>query len=262
MKAPVSLTAEELLAVLALAQKRSLRDWVILLFLYWHGFRVSEVVRSSTRQAGLFFTRERADARCAEIEGASVVEVHRRVKGKRRTCFMVTLAAPISKPGLTFSAIEGPEITVQRQKGSMETVQLLYEHDNPLLDETLAWKQWLEQRSRLGKKGRAKMQQNVVLLPSGPEDGAFQISRVQVFRIFRRYATEAGLPRRKRHPHVLKHTIGSDLVDAGVALPNVQVHLGHRSLASTGQYTLPKEDAVSRAVGQAIRAKFRQEGLS
>jgi hypothetical protein len=254
MRAPVSLTPEELLAVLSRARARRLRDWVILVTLYWHGFRVSEVVGDRTHQGGLFFTREKADQRAAEIPGSTVTEVPRRIRGKQRECYLVTTSAPIVKRGVTTDSIEGPEITVQRRKRSLETTQELQEHDNPLLNERLAWDEWLADRPRSGKKGGAKMQQNVILLHSGPDSPLFSISRSQVFRIFQRYATEAGLPRRKRHPHVLKHTIGTHLVDAGMPLPQVQVHLGHASLASTGKYTLPREDIVSRNVGKAIRS--------
>ena len=264
MRAPVSLSPEELLAVLARARARSLRDWVILVTLYWHGFRVSEVVQSSTRQLGLFFTRDRAEARAADHAGSVVTEVQRRVQGKQRACFLVTSGTLVRKPGLTPEAIEGEEITVQRLKRSLDTTQQLFEHENPLLNERAAWEEWLAGRGALGKKGAAvraritrspsKTQQNHILSHSSPQSPLFNISRSQVWRLFRRYATEAGLPRRKRHPHVLKHTIGTELA-AVLPLPEVQVHLGHRSLASTGKYTLPPEDAVTRKVGAAIRAK-------
>jgi site-specific recombinase XerD len=256
MKAPVALTSEELLAVLALARARRLRDWVILLTLYWGGYRVSEVVRSSTHQMGLFFTRERAEQRLRDKgEGASIREVQRKVRGRLRTCFLVESAQSVIRPGLREDAIEGQEITVQRLKGSLETVQLLQEHENPLLNEKAAWEEWLADRHRYGKKGGAKTVQNNVLEPNGRNDPLFNISRSQLFRLYRSYAREAGLPRRKLHPHCLKHTLGTDLVESGMSLPEVQVTLGHKSLASTGQYTLPKEEAVSRAVGRAIRGK-------
>jgi site-specific recombinase XerD len=264
MKAPVSLTSDELLAVLAKARDRRLRDWVILVTIYWHGFRVSEVVRSSTRQRGLFFTRAKAEQRLAEMgDGAGIREVERLVKGKRRICYLVTSEQPLKRPGLTLEAIEGQEVTIQRLKRSMETVQGIQEHENPLLNERLAWCEWLVERNRYGKKGGAKMQQNNVLLQNHENGSLFNISRSQLFRLYRDYARAAGLPRRKQHPHCLKHTIGTHLVDAGIPLPEVQVHLGHKSLGSTGQYTLPREEAVSRAVGKAIRGKdefraFRQ----
>jgi len=267
MRAPVSLTSEELLAVLTKARARCLRDWVILVTLYWHGFRVSEVVRSSTRQLGLFFTREKADRRIADCgrEDAAVSEVQRRIKGKWRTCYLVTTARPIRKPGLTHRAIEGAEITVQRLKGSERTTQDLQEHENPLLNERLAWQSWLAESPRLGKKGAArarpsKTQQNNILLQNPhptPDSPLFSISRSQVFRIFQRYAREAGLPARKCHPHVLKHTIGTQLTDAGIPMPMVQTHLGHKLISSTGVYTLPREQVVSQKVGDAIRSTIR-----
>jgi integrase len=259
MKAPVSLTFDELLAILARARASRMRDWAMLLFLCWHGLRVSELVRSSSRQAGLFFTQGKADGRAAELgDGAAVSEVRRRIKGKPRTCYLVTTARPLVKTGMTFGSVVAGEVTVQRLKRSLKTVQDLQEHDNPLLNEREAWRQWMAERGRHGKKGGAKagkadMQQNDVSLHFDPEASVFGISRSQLFRLWKRYATEAGLPPRKRHPHCAKHTIATLLVDAGVPLPKVQVHLGHASLASTGKYTLPREDEVSRAVGKAIR---------
>lgn len=258
MQAPVSLTPEELLAVLGLARKKRLRDWVILLFIYWHGYRVSEVVGSSSRQLGLFFTREKAELRVAELgddAGITIDEVPRRIQGKLRMCYLVTTDRPTEKRGLTLGAFEGAEMTVQRLKRSLETTQALEEHEHPLLNEKLAWAEWQDARGSCGAKGGSKMQQNKILLHSSADSAIFSISRTQVYRIYRRYATEAGLPKRKRHPHVLKHTIATHLVDSGMPIPQVQVRLGHKSLASTGRYTLPREDVVSREVGRAIRAK-------
>lgn len=261
MKAPVSLSHEELLAVLAKAKERRLRDWVMLLTLLWHGLRVSELVSSSTRQLGLFFTREKAERRRSEVDGHSqIVEVERKIKGKKRKCYLVTAPDSITRPGLTFDGIEGQEITVQRLKGSLKTAQPLYDHEHPLLNEKLAWEEWMAERNLHGKKGGSKMQQNDVLLHFEFKDPVFGISRTQLFRLYRGYAEAAGLPKRKRHPHCLKHTIGTMLVDAGRPLPEVQVHLGHKSLGSTGKYTLPREEVVSRNVGKAMRAigQFRQ----
>jgi integrase len=254
MKAPVSLSHEELLAVLAKAKERRLRDWVMLVTLLWHGLRVSELVSSSTRQLGLFFTRDRAERRRSELEGpAEIKEVDRKIKGKRRRCYLVLAPETITKPGLTFDGVEGQEITVQRLKGSLKTAQPLYEHEHPLLNEKLAWEEWLAERSSHGKKGGAKMQQNHILLHFANKDAVFGISRVHLWRLYRCYAREAGLPKRKQHPHCLKHTIGTWLIDMGLTLPEVQVHLGHKSIGSTGKYTLPREDVVSRNVGAAMR---------
>jgi site-specific recombinase XerD len=244
--------------VLGKARERRLRDWVMLLFLVWHGLRASELVQSSTRQAGLFFTREKAERRRAEIgAAAAVTEVTRRIQGKPRICFLVTTEQPITRSGMTYGSVVGGEVEVQRLKRSLKTTQDLHEHENELLNERKAWSQWLREAPRRGKKGAARgclpeVQQNVILSHFQASESVFRISRSQLWRIWRRYATEAGLPPRKRHPHCAKHTIATLLVDAGVPLPKIQVHLGHASLASTGKYTLPREDEVSRAVGKAI----------
>jgi site-specific recombinase XerD len=255
-----------LLAILGKAREHRLRDWVMLLFLFWHGLRVSELVRSSSRQAGLFFTREKAHERIQQLgDGAAVQEVKRRIKGKPRMCYLVTTALAIARPGMTFGAVTSGEVTVRRLKRSLKTTQGIEEHENPLLNEKLAWEEWLSQAPLLGKKGAAaagnhrgkrpsaEMQQNEILLHFAPNERVFGISRSQLFRIWQRYATEAGLPPRKRHPHCAKHTLGTLLSDAGVPLPQIQIRLGHADLGSTGKYTLPKEDDVSRAVGKAIR---------
>ena len=101
--------------------------------------------------------REKADQRCNEIGArATVSEVQRRICGKLRTCYLVTSAEPVTRPGLTLGAIEGVEISVQRLKRSLETTQTLQEHENPLLNERLAWEEWLAERPRLGRKGARK----------------------------------------------------------------------------------------------------------
>ena len=62
------------------------------------------------------------------------------------------------------------------------------------------------------------------------------ISRKRIAALFRHYATHAGLPPHKRHPHCLRHSIATHLIDAGQSLEYVQDHLGHRSIQSTGVY--------------------------
>jgi len=59
------------------------------------------------------------------------------------------------------------------------------------------------------------------------------IKRRQVFRIYGHYAELAQLPERKRHPHVLKHTCATMLLDLGGEIRGVQDHLGHAHISST-----------------------------
>jgi site-specific recombinase XerD len=53
-----------------------------------------------------------------------------------------------------------------------------------------------------------------------------KLDRTQFFRVFRAVAESADLPREKRHPHVLKHSLASHLVAANVNLALIRQALG------------------------------------
>ncbi|HEY68812.1 MAG TPA: tyrosine-type recombinase/integrase [Thermoflexia bacterium] len=60
------------------------------------------------------------------------------------------------------------------------------------------------------------------------------------------YARRAGLE--GVTPHVLRHTFGKNLVNAGRPLTEVAALLGHARLNTTGVYTQPGQDDLRRAV--------------
>jgi integrase/recombinase XerC len=49
-------------------------------------------------------------------------------------------------------------------------------------------------------------------------------------------------------PHVLRHSLGKNLVDAGVSLDRVAMLLGHENLNTTAIYTTPSQSDLSAAV--------------
>lgn len=49
-------------------------------------------------------------------------------------------------------------------------------------------------------------------------------------------------------PHTLRHTLGNNLVDAGVSLDRVAQLLGHESVDTTRIYTTPSEQDLQREV--------------
>jgi integrase/recombinase XerD len=134
--------------------------------------------------------------------------------------------------GITADAVQDGYLTVQRLKGSMKTTQPLVESDDPLLDERDA----LIEFARKSTPGRP----------------VFDVGRKQFWRLFQRYAEQAGIPAHKAHPHVLKHSIAMQTIGkAGVE--NVRQHLGHKSLSSTGAYLRVSDEAASAAIGKALK---------
>jgi integrase len=62
------------------------------------------------------------------------------------------------------------------------------------------------------------------------------LSRARVFSLFRKYASIAKLPREKHHPHVLKHSAVTHLLERGESIIDTQRHVGHTSVSSTMRY--------------------------
>ena len=132
-------------------------------------------------------------------------------------------------------------IAIRRLKGSLQTVQPLYQHrGQPLLDETAAIRSWLRKRPADGAN----------YLFTSQKGG--RLDRTQFFRVFQTIAQIAGLPVEKRHPHVLKHSLASHLVAGNVNLALVRQALGHRSINSTMQYVGTSDGQAAEAAQAAL----------
>jgi integrase len=130
-------------------------------------------------------------------------------------------------------------LNIQRLKGSLRTVQPLVDHEEEILNERAAVAGWLSKhQERYGADGNGRK--------------VFPISRVQFYRVMRRYGRLAGIPQHLCHPHVLKHSIAMQSI-AMAGIENVRQYLGHKSISSTGAYLRVSDDAASRAIAAATK---------
>jgi integrase/recombinase XerD len=81
------------------------------------------------------------------------------------------------------------------------------------------------------------------------------LTRMGFFRILRRRAVGAGLSPARIHPHLLRHTFATHLMQNGASLRVVQELLGHRSLTTTEIYT-----AVDATYLRQIHRKHHPRG--
>jgi integrase len=136
--------------------------------------------------------------------------------------------------GLTANSIQDGYLTVKRLKGSLKTVQPLISHEDPLFDEKSALFEYT--------RGMASVQK------------IFPIGRVQFWRVVAKHAAAAGLPKHKRFPHMLKHTIAMQTIESA-GIENTRQWLGHKSIASTGEYLRVTDGQAATAVSKALGAR-------
>ena len=135
---------------------------------------------------------------------------------------------------LTHKNFRDGYITVQRLKGSRKTVQPLVASSNALFDERTAV---------------------TAYLASVPANGRlFPISRVQFWRLVRRFSALAGIPGHLGHPHVLKHSIAMHTIKSA-GIENVRQYLGHETMSSTGMYLRVSDSTASAAIVAAMACR-------
>jgi site-specific recombinase XerD len=141
--------------------------------------------------------------------------------------------------------LKAGSISIRRLKGSLHTIQPLYQHrGQPLLDEAAALRAWLRKRPADGSD----------FLFTSQKGG--KLGRTQFFRNFQTVAESAGLEVQKRHPHVLKHSLASHLVSGNANLALIRQALGHRSISSTMQYIGTSDGQAAEALQKALMGLF------
>jgi site-specific recombinase XerD len=90
------------------------------------------------------------------------------------------------------------------------------------------------------------------------------MSRVQVFRLVKRIATEAGLTPEevaKVHPHAIRHFAANAMVEGGKDLREVQHILGHSSVTTTESYLEDIDGDVKLSGQEAVLSYLQARGV-
>jgi integrase len=127
---------------------------------------------------------------------------------------------------------ERMKIRIQRMKGSISA-------EYPLRPEVAkALKSYL----------RTRKDNSPVLFPSRR---GLPINRRTLDYLMKKYGELAGIPKEKRHFHILKHSIATHLLDAGADIIFVKDWLGHKNIQNTivySQLTSRTRDEQARKV--------------
>ncbi len=91
------------------------------------------------------------------------------------------------------------------------------------------------------------------------------LTRAGAFLILRKLASKAGLDPARVHPHILRHSFATHLLEGGADLRSVQEMLGHADLSTTERYThvsdLRRSELYFRAHPHGRRGTTEESGV-
>jgi integrase len=132
---------------------------------------------------------------------------------------------------LTRENVQGNYLVFDRLKGSDPCEQELVEHENPLLSER---------------------QPMIDLALNTPfNQPFFKMHRSTYFRHVQRYARAIGVPSTSARTTVLKHTLGTLMIE-NTPINKVQRRMGHKNISSTAKYMKVSESAVDSVVKSSV----------
>jgi site-specific recombinase XerD len=141
--------------------------------------------------------------------------------------------------------LEGLSINIGRVKGSRSSVQPLDRHrGEPALDEVVALRAWLKERVEDGSQ---------ILFPS--QKGGM-LTRMQLLRLFRKYAQAAGIAPGLAHPHALRHALCSMMAAQHADVYAIQQRAGHKNISNTMIYTHVSDRQASESCREALMGAY------
>jgi site-specific recombinase XerD len=187
-------------------------------------------------------------SRCAHLESAQLEEfmVAAKVHGTREWAMFVfafSHGARVSEiSDLRWSDVNfyAKQVKIARKKHSLEQTQaFLKVKGSAVFDEEKALRKWQSERPDDGDDYVFNSQRST------------RLNRTTIWKLLAKIAEDAGLPASHRHPHVIKHTLGTLMAQKGASAFAIQQKLGHRSISSTAVYvnlTSQQADSVSAAI--------------
>jgi site-specific recombinase XerD len=136
-------------------------------------------------------------------------------------------------------------IRIERVKGSRSGVQSLDRHKGePILDEITALRAWFKERAEDGSQ----------ILFQSQKGG--KLSRMQFLRLFRKYATAAGVAPESAHPHILRHSLCSVMAANHADVYAIQQRAGHKNISNTMIYTHISDKQAGDSCREALMQAF------
>jgi type 1 fimbriae regulatory protein FimB len=146
---------------------------------------------------------------------------------------------------LTLTDVANGRVDVRRCKGSRRTVQPLQSSANSLFDEPSVLAKWLATR------GDADGSQ--LLFTSRQGSG---LKPRQIQNLFEDLTLRCGIDRDRRHIHILKHSVCSHLIRAGVSPAYVQAQAGHADINNTMRYSHVNQHEAAAETARALQSVF------